>query len=174
MTVSYAKPAAEAAFQRANGSAERTRAVLRIDAFEIDLDCFELRRDGCRVETQPLIFDLFVYLLCNRDRVVTRDELIGSVWRGTIVADGAIHQAVSLLRKTIAGAPDNGLLLKTVRKRGYMLTTTGCSAGRTTESPRSCRTDAADPTADRTTRSSPRHEEPFERVGGTVRSVSSP
>jgi DNA-binding winged helix-turn-helix (wHTH) protein len=101
----------------------RTRRDIVLGEIEIDLDRLELRRNGRHVAVQPLIFELLVYFVRHRGRLVTKDELIREVWRGTIVADGAITQAVSVLRKAIGDRGRSPRLIKTVHKFGYILST---------------------------------------------------
>lgn len=86
--------------------------------FEIDEAQRELRTDGRVLRLQPRIFDLLVYLVRNRDRVVPKDELLDSVWPGVIVTDGSLQRAVSLARGalTSAGAPD---AIRTFARHGY-------------------------------------------------------
>jgi DNA-binding winged helix-turn-helix (wHTH) protein len=48
--------------------------------YNIDIERRELRNAEILVHVEPQVFDLLVYLLENRDRVVSRDDLIGSVW----------------------------------------------------------------------------------------------
>ena len=52
----------------------------------LDTDRRELRRDGDVIAVEPQVFDLLVYLLENRDRVVSKDDLIAAVWRNRIVS----------------------------------------------------------------------------------------
>jgi DNA-binding response OmpR family regulator len=56
------------------------------------------RRDGELITLQPQVFDLLVYLLENRDRVVSRDDLIALVWGGRLVSD----------RRSTAGSTPRG------------------------------------------------------------------
>lgn len=88
------------------------------DGFEVDEALFELRKDGRRVELQRRAFDLLVHLVRHRDRVVTTNELLASVWKGTIVCENAIAQAVTTLRKRldVNGGPS---AIRTSRGRGY-------------------------------------------------------
>ena len=53
----------------------------------LDTDRRELRRNSGRIAVEPQVFDLLVYLVQNRNRVVTKDDLIPSVWGGRIVSD---------------------------------------------------------------------------------------
>ena len=52
----------------------------------LDADRRELRRGAELVALEPQVFDLLVYLIQNRDRVVSKDDLIASVWGGRIVS----------------------------------------------------------------------------------------
>ena len=51
----------------------------------LDTDCRELRRGADTVPVEPQVFDLLVYLIRNRERVVSRDDLLASVWQGRLV-----------------------------------------------------------------------------------------
>ena len=53
----------------------------------LDTALRELSRGGEQVELEPQVFDLLVYLLQNRERVVSKDDLLASVWGGRIVSD---------------------------------------------------------------------------------------
>lgn len=88
------------------------------DGFEVDEALFELRKDGRKIELQRRAFDLLVHLVRHRDRVVTTSELLASVWKGTIVCENAIAQAVTTLRKRLdlQGGPS---AIRTSRGRGY-------------------------------------------------------
>jgi len=48
----------------------------------LDTDKQELRRGGDPVSITPQVFDLLEYLICNRERVVTKDDLIDAIWKG--------------------------------------------------------------------------------------------
>ena len=54
----------------------------------LDVSRRELRRDREMVAVEPQVFDLLLYLIRNRDRVVSRDDLIAEVWGGRVVSLG--------------------------------------------------------------------------------------
>ena len=56
--------------------------IYAFDNYTFDVDKRELRAAGRVVELQPQVFDLLQFLLANRDRVVSKDELLAAVWRG--------------------------------------------------------------------------------------------
>ena len=54
---------------------------------ELDSSLYELRREGRSCAIEPKVFDLLLYLVQNRERVVTKDEVHETVWKGRIVHD---------------------------------------------------------------------------------------
>jgi DNA-binding winged helix-turn-helix (wHTH) protein/ATP/maltotriose-dependent transcriptional regulator MalT len=86
--------------------------------FVLDESARALRLDGREQPVQPLVFDLLVYLVRHRDRVVSKDELLGELWSGAIVTDGSLQRAVSLLRAALReGGMDQAV--QTFARRGY-------------------------------------------------------
>ena len=67
----------------------------------LDADLRELRRNGELVPMEPQVFDLLVYLLKNRDRVVSKDDLIAGVWGGRVVSDSTLTSRINAARKAI-------------------------------------------------------------------------
>jgi TolB-like protein/cytochrome c-type biogenesis protein CcmH/NrfG len=91
----------------------------RFAEYEIDIGRHELRRGGEVVPIEPQVFDLLVYLVRNRDRIVGKDELIGAVWQGRIVSDAALSSRISAARRAIGDNGDDQLLIRTLHKRGF-------------------------------------------------------
>jgi len=79
----------------------------------------ELRAAGAEVSIEPQVFDLLRYLIENRNRVVTRDELISSVWNGRIVSETTISARINALRRAVGDGGSNQGVIKTVPRRGY-------------------------------------------------------
>ena len=67
----------------------------------LDLDRRELRRSGEVVALQPQVFDLLVYLVRNRDRVVSKDDLLAAVWGGRIVSESTLTSRISAARRAV-------------------------------------------------------------------------
>ncbi|HWA73205.1 MAG TPA: winged helix-turn-helix domain-containing protein [Polyangiaceae bacterium] len=86
--------------------------------FELDERARALRLDGVERPLQPLVFDLLVYLVHHRERVVPKDELLTKLWDGATVTDGSLQRAVSLLRGVLR---DGGMeqAVQTFARRGY-------------------------------------------------------
>jgi len=77
------------------------RMIHRFNDFELDRERRELRLRGREVFLQPKVWELLLFLVDNRDRVVTKEELLKALWPEVIVADGALHRAVSLARSAL-------------------------------------------------------------------------
>ena len=90
----------------------------RFGEFELDEECRELRLRGREVSLQPRVFDLLAYLIRNRDRTVSKDELLDAIWPGVIVTEASLQRAVSLMRNALreGGAAER---IRTYARRGY-------------------------------------------------------
>lgn len=93
----------------------RATAVIEVGEVEIDPVCFEIRRGAARLAIEPRVFDFLLYLARNRDRVVTKDELIDAVWGGSAVSEGALARCASVARKVLGSRA----FIVTVHRRGY-------------------------------------------------------
>src|ERR1700742_1677316 len=87
--------------------------------FQLDEDLFELRSRGEVIATQARVFALIRYLLQHRQRVVSKEELVRTLWDGAVVSDTAISQVVMLARKALRDEGDRQRVIKTVRGRGF-------------------------------------------------------
>src|SRR5271169_4047597 len=61
----------------------------------------ELRRGAELIAVEPQVFDLLVYLVQNRHRVVSKDDLVEAVWGGRIVSESTLTSRVNAVRKAI-------------------------------------------------------------------------
>jgi len=95
--------------------------VVQIDgAFEVlpDLGCLR-RINGPEIALRPKTFQTLIYLLRNRQRLVTKDELTAHLWPDTAVTDDAVVQCVVELRKALGDAAREPRFIRTVPKLGY-------------------------------------------------------
>jgi DNA-binding winged helix-turn-helix (wHTH) protein len=92
--------------------------IYRFGGYELDEAQRELRLQGRELALQPKVFDLLLYLVRNRDRVISKNELLDTLWADTIVADGALQRAMSLVRAALqpGGAHDS---IRTFARHGY-------------------------------------------------------
>ncbi len=89
------------------------------DKFELDLELFELRHDGARQNIEPQVFDLLCCLAQNAGRLVSRDEVIQTVWKGRIVSDATIDARIASARRAIGDDGKKQRFIKTVPRRGF-------------------------------------------------------
>jgi TolB-like protein len=96
---------------------------------EVDLDRRELRRAGQVVHVEPQVYDLLIHLLSNRHRVVSKDELLDTIWNGRIVSEAALSSRINAVRKAIGDDGDRQALIKTLHRRGFRFIGTVEEAG---------------------------------------------
>jgi TolB-like protein len=84
----------------------------------LDTDRRELRRDSKPIAVEPQVFDLLVYLVENRDRVVSKSDLIASVWNGRIVSDSTLTSRINAARKAVGDSGENQKLIRTIARKG--------------------------------------------------------
>ncbi len=92
--------------------------IYAIGPISIDTQAYEVRRDGAPISVEPQVFDLLVLLIENRDRIVTRDEIIERVWKGRIVSEAAISSRIKAARRVIGDDGTTQGLIKTIHRRG--------------------------------------------------------
>jgi len=95
--------------------------IFTINDCSIDTAAYEIRRHGSPVAVEPQVFDLLVQLLENRDRVVTKDEIIDRVWQGRIVSEAALSSRIKAARQAIGDDGASQACIRTIRRRGFRL-----------------------------------------------------
>ncbi len=93
--------------------------VYRIDDFLVDPDSWKLTCDGEEVHVEPVVLKLLIYLISHRDRLVTRQELMDTVWGDTVISESALTKAVARLRKALQDDSGHPSYLETVHSQGY-------------------------------------------------------
>jgi TolB-like protein/DNA-binding winged helix-turn-helix (wHTH) protein/Flp pilus assembly protein TadD len=91
----------------------------RFAEFELDLSQQELRRLGESVHIEPQVFDLIVHLVRNHDRIVSKDELIETVWNGRIISEAALSSRINGARRALGDNGTDQLFIRTLHKRGF-------------------------------------------------------
>ena len=91
----------------------------RFSDFEIDLDQHELRREGVSVHIEPQVFDLIVHLVRNHDRVVSKDELIDTIWNGRAISEAAFSSRINGARRVLGDNGTDQLFIRTLHRRGF-------------------------------------------------------
>ena len=81
--------------------------IYKFENYAIDVDRQELRRGTDFVAIDPQVFDLLLYLVRNRERVVTKDDLIQHVWHGRIVSDSTLTSRITTARQAIGDSGEH-------------------------------------------------------------------
>ena len=89
------------------------------EEYEFDTDRRELHRGANVVAIAPQVFDLLDYLIRNRERVVSKDDLINAVWNGRTVSDAALTTRLNAARTAIGDSGEEQRLIKTLPRKGF-------------------------------------------------------
>jgi len=87
--------------------------------YSFDTDRRELHRGTDVIAIAPQVFDLLNYLIDNRERVVSKDDLIRAIWQGRVVSDVALTTRLNAVRKAIGDSGDEQRLIKTFTRKGF-------------------------------------------------------
>jgi TolB-like protein/DNA-binding winged helix-turn-helix (wHTH) protein len=85
----------------------------------LDVARRELRRESEFVRLDPQVFDLLIYLIENRHRVVSRDDMLAAVWAGRVVSESTLASRINAARKAISDDGKGQTLIRTVPRRGF-------------------------------------------------------
>ena len=96
----------------------------QFNSFEIDTLKFKLIFAGKAKAIEPKDFDLIVYLIKNRHRTVTREEIFNAVWQGKIVCDSTLSNHIKSIRKILGDNGEEQSLISTIGGRGYQFIAT--------------------------------------------------
>jgi len=86
--------------------------------YALDTNRRELRRGATLVSLEPQVFDLLEYLIRNRQRVASKDDLIASIWDGRIVSESALSNRINAARTAIGDNGEDQRLIHTVVRKG--------------------------------------------------------
>ena len=98
---------------------EPPKPAFAFGSFSLDLDRRLLLRNGEAVALAPKVLETLLVLVENRDRALSKDELLDQVWGGASVEEGGLTRNVSILRKTLGEKPDDHRFILTVPGHGY-------------------------------------------------------
>ena len=89
------------------------------EEYAFDTDRRELHRGADVVSVAPQVFDLLDYLIRNRERVVSKDDLINTIWNGRSVSDAALTTRLNAARSAIGDSGEEQRLIKTLPRKGF-------------------------------------------------------
>ena len=102
----------------------RTKGETEIHEFgpyRVDVGLSRLERGGESITISPKTFDLLVLLARNTHRVMTKTELMETLWPNTFVEEGNLTQHIYTLRQALGDRPNGKPYIETVLRRGYRL-----------------------------------------------------
>ena len=92
--------------------------IYQFENYCLDVDRQELRRGIEPVDVEPQVFDLLQYIIRNRERVVSKDDLIEHVWHGCIVSESTLTSRITSARQAIGDSGDHQRLIRTIARKG--------------------------------------------------------
>jgi TolB-like protein/cytochrome c-type biogenesis protein CcmH/NrfG len=90
----------------------------RFEDFVLDPERRELRRADALIAVEPQVFDLIDFLVRNRERVVTRDDLLDAVWNGRVVSESTLASRINAARRALSDTGEEQRLIRTVARKG--------------------------------------------------------
>ena len=90
----------------------------RFEDFTLDPERRELRRADALIAVEPQVFDLIDFLVRNRERVVTRDDLLDAVWNGRVVSESTLASRINAARRALNDTGEEQRLIRTVARKG--------------------------------------------------------
>jgi TolB-like protein len=115
--------------------------VLAFGEYRLDIARRELRHGDELIELEPRAFDLLVFLVLNRDRVVSKDEIIEGVWGGRIISESALTTRINSVRRALGDDGTAQRLIRTFIRKGIRFV---AEVGELSEAPASDRAPPAD------------------------------
>src|SRR5437773_5845750 len=85
----------------------------------LDTQCYLLRRAGQSIRLRPKVFQVLIYLLTHRDRVIAKQELCEQVWSAQAVSDATIENCLKAIRQVIGDNGQAQRLIETRYGQGY-------------------------------------------------------
>lgn len=92
--------------------------LYHFEDFALDQDRRELRRGSELLRVEPQVFDLLCFLIGNRDRVVSKDDIVDTVWQGRIVSDATLSSRINAVRSALNDNGEEQRLVRTIMRKG--------------------------------------------------------
>ena len=93
--------------------------ILEFGEFCLDVRTRELRQKGAPVHISPKAFELLVYLLAQRPRALSKDELLDRIWPNTFISDATLTSVIAEIREVLADSARRPRFVRTVHRFGY-------------------------------------------------------
>ena len=93
--------------------------IYTFNNIELDSENYRLLVDGVEQSVVPQVFNLIVYLIQNKEKVISRDEILEHVWKDKIVSDSSISNHIKIARRVLGDDGNKQHIIKTIHSRGY-------------------------------------------------------
>ncbi|MDJ0917127.1 MAG: winged helix-turn-helix domain-containing protein [Woeseiaceae bacterium] len=93
--------------------------IYKFGDVQLDTELFSVTREGQPVSVEPKVFDLLVFLIRNRDRLISRDQLFDELWPDRVVSENVLSNDIKLARAAIGDDGQQQRFIRTLRGRGY-------------------------------------------------------
>jgi TolB-like protein/Flp pilus assembly protein TadD len=87
--------------------------------YALDPNRRELTRNAEAVAIGPKVFDLLLYLVQNRERVVSKDDVLDSVWAGRVISESTLTSHINAARKAVGDSGEEQRLIRTLARKGF-------------------------------------------------------
>ena len=85
----------------------------------LDSERRELRSGSALIPIEPQVFDILDFLIRNRDRVVSKDDLLTAIWGGRLVSDSAIAARINAARRALGDSGEQQHWIRTIARKGF-------------------------------------------------------
>lgn len=93
--------------------------IYRFNQIELDTEKFTVTSNGELQPIEPRVFNLITFLVDNKDKIVSRDELLKHVWQERLVSDTSINNTIKSARQALGDDGKKQQVIKTIHSRGY-------------------------------------------------------
>ncbi|MEH6457841.1 MAG: transcriptional regulator, partial [Cocleimonas sp.] len=93
--------------------------IYRFDDYSLDDKNFALSKQNKKVSLEPKVFDVLTYLIKNREKVHSKDELIDELWDGRVISDAALNTCIRSVRRALDDDAKQHKYIQTFPKRGF-------------------------------------------------------
>ena len=93
--------------------------IQRFGDFCLDTGRFELTASGEPVAIEPQVFRLIALLIDRREQVVSKDDLIETVWNGRIVSEATLNSRINAARRALGDNGRDQKVIRTIARRGF-------------------------------------------------------
>ena len=93
--------------------------IFHFDDYILDAENFTLSKQDKQVSLEPKVFDVLTYLIKNREKVHSKDELIDTLWEGRVISDAALNTCIRSIRRALNDDAKQQKYIRTFPKRGF-------------------------------------------------------